>query len=80
MRQQPNHRRTETLDYLQAMLGQMRGMAEAERCDMLAYLIEMAYVEVSDIIRGDRPLRVREEQRDRAARVAFQPPRKIKFQ
>lgn len=53
-------RRTETLDYMQAMLGQLRTMAEAERCDMLAYLIEMAYVEASDIIRGDRPARVRQ--------------------
>lgn len=40
------------------MLGQLRQMAEAERCDMLAYLVEMAYVEASDIIRGERPLRV----------------------
>ncbi|MBN9075160.1 MAG: hypothetical protein BGN87_03565 [Rhizobiales bacterium 65-79] len=55
-----NKRRTETLDYMQSMLGQMRTMAEAERCDMLAYLIEMAYVEVSDIIRGERPARVRD--------------------
>ena len=30
-------------------------MAEAERCDMLSYLIEMAYLEASDIMRGDRP-------------------------
>lgn len=43
---------------MQAMLGQLRTMAEAERCDMLAYLIEMAYVEASDIIRGDRPTRI----------------------
>ena len=27
---------------------------------MLAYLIEMAYVEASDIIRGDRPRRIGE--------------------
>jgi len=40
------------------MLGQLRTMAEAERCDMLAYLIEMAYIEASDIIRGERPFRV----------------------
>ena len=46
------HRRTDTLDYLQSMLGQLRTMAEAERCDMLTYFIEMAYVEASDIIRG----------------------------
>ncbi len=65
---------------MQSMLGQLRIMAEAERCDMLAYLIEMAYVETSDIIRGERPLRVGESERDRAARMAFEPPRKIKFQ
>jgi len=51
-----NPRRTNTLDYIQAMLGQLRTMAEAERCDMLAYLIEMAYIESSDIIRGERPI------------------------
>ena len=45
---------------MQSMLGQLRTMAEAERCDMLAYLIEMAYVEASDIIRGDRPARVQQ--------------------
>jgi len=60
-------RRTETLDYMQSMLGQMRTMAEAERCDMLAYLIEMSYVEVSDIIRGERPFRVSEHKRNTAA-------------
>lgn len=80
MRQQSNKRRTDTLDYMQSMLGQMRTMAEAERCDMLAYLIEMAYIEVSDIIRGERPLRVREEQGNRAPGVAFKAPGKVKFQ
>lgn len=55
MRQQvSNSRRAETLDYLQSMLGQMRAMAEAERMDMLAYLLEMACLEVNDIIRGER--------------------------
>ena len=52
-------RRTDVLDYMQAMLGQLRIMAQAERCDMLAYLIEMAYIEAGDIIRGDRPMQVR---------------------
>ena len=60
-------RRTETLDYMQSMLGQLRTMAEAERCDMLTYLIEMAYVEASDIIRGERPARVRQDSRKGAA-------------
>lgn len=56
-------RRTEILDYMQSMLGQLRTMAEAERCDMLAYLIEMAYVEASDIIRGERPARIQQARR-----------------
>jgi len=43
-----NARRTETLDYMQAMLGQ-------------------TYVEISDIIRGERPLRVQQYKRDSAA-------------
>ncbi|MBX3531025.1 MAG: hypothetical protein KF849_10480 [Rhizobiaceae bacterium] len=54
-----SHKRTDSLDYLQSMLREMREIAEAERYDMLAYLIEMAYVEASDIIRGERPMRVR---------------------
>jgi hypothetical protein len=80
MHRHPNRRRTDTLDYMQSMLGQMRIMAQAERCDMLAYLVEMAYVEVSDIIRGDRPLNVMDDKRDRAASVTFEPSRKVKFQ
>lgn len=63
MQQIYTRRRTETLDYMQSMLGQLRTMAEAERCDMLAYLIEMAYLEASDIIRGERPARVQQNGR-----------------
>jgi hypothetical protein len=66
MRQSITTRRTDTLDYIQSLLGQLRTMAESERCDMLAFLIEMAYIEVSDIIRGQRPLRVRQEKRHSA--------------
>ncbi|MDN2581373.1 hypothetical protein [Aquibium sp. ELW1220] len=47
------------LDYIHAMLGQLRGMAEAEKLDMLAYLIDMARVEVSEILRSQLPPRTR---------------------
>ena len=67
MHSQPAKKRAETLDYIQSMLGQLRGMAEAERCDMLAYLIEMAYLEASDILRGEKPSRLAEQKRDRSA-------------
>jgi hypothetical protein len=59
--------RLESLKYIQSMLGQLRQMADGERCDMLSYLIEMAYVECSDIVRGDRPLRISEQKRHSAA-------------
>ena len=66
---QPKHphiadRRSETLDYLQAMLGQLRIMAESQRYDMLTYLIDMAYVEACDIARGQRPSAIRKDERD----------------
>lgn len=57
----------ETLYYIQSMLGQLRTMAEAERCDMLSYLVEMAYIEASDIVRGERPSRVNQQKRNSAA-------------
>lgn len=50
----PHTTRAETLEYVQYMLAQLRLMAEAERCDMLAYFIEMSYIEVGDIIRNER--------------------------
>jgi hypothetical protein len=67
MRQATTTRRSDSLDYMQAMLGQLRTMAEAERCDMLAYLIEMAYVEASDIVRGERPSRLGQHKRNSTA-------------
>lgn len=54
--QQPaGNMHSQTLDYIRSMLGQLRIMAEAEQCDMLAYLIEMAAIEARDICRGQRP-------------------------
>lgn len=58
------NRHSETMEYVRSMLGQLRTMAEAERCDMAAYLIEMAYIEVSDILRGERPRNVAQSARE----------------
>jgi hypothetical protein len=63
MHSQPVNKRVETLDYAQSMLAQLRTMAKNEGCDMLAYLIEMAYVEASDILRAERPSQVSEQKR-----------------
>ena len=62
-----SERRQDTLGFIQSMLLQLNQMALAERCDMLGYLIEMAYVESGDVIRGERPLRIHEYKRNTAA-------------
>lgn len=54
MHAQPGKERAETLDYIQSMLGQLRTMAQAERADMLAYLIEMAFLEAGEAASGAR--------------------------
>lgn len=62
-----SRKRIETLDYMQSMLGQLRVMAENERCDMLAYLIEMAFLEAGEIAHGERPPRSSRDKRSGAA-------------
>ncbi|WP_306117912.1 MULTISPECIES: hypothetical protein [unclassified Roseitalea] len=59
--------RLDRIRYIQALLGELRTMAEAERCDLLTFMIEMAYIEASDIVRGQRPLRVADNKRDSVA-------------
>lgn len=50
MGQMKNHiRRNETIDYIRAMLEQLYPLAKTQGCEMLAYLIEMACIEASDI-------------------------------
>lgn len=53
MHQQPDKSRAETIEYIQSMLAQLRSMAHAEKFDMLAYLIEMAYLEAGEALRGE---------------------------
>jgi len=50
---QRRRREAETFEYIRAMLRELRGLAQGERAEMLSYLIEMAYVEVSDLLRDD---------------------------
>lgn len=58
MGQEPQRKKhEETIDYIQHMLGQLRAMAKSEQCEMLAYLIEMAYVEAGDLLSGAHPVK-----------------------
>lgn len=80
MERQIDRKQLEILDYLRAMLGQLRSMADAERYDMLAYLIEMAYIEAGDLIGSYRALPAGDDKGNTAAGVPLKPPGKIKLQ
>lgn len=53
--------------YLHTMLGELRQVAQAQRADMLCYLIEMAYVEAGDILAGRRQLSAGHADRNKPA-------------
>lgn len=55
VRGQRRERETETFEYIRSMLRELRGLAQGERAGMLSYLIEMAYVEVSDLLDDTSP-------------------------
>lgn len=38
------------IQYIRQMLGELRGVAEAEKAEMLCYLIEMAFMEAGDLV------------------------------
>ena len=41
------------LEYVSAMLAELRQMAGCEECGMLSYLLEMAYIEARDVMERD---------------------------
>ena len=51
-------RPSETLEYIQSMLGQLRSMAQAEHYDLVAHYIEMAYIQAGDTVKGEQPPRL----------------------
>lgn len=51
-------RPSETLEYIHSMLGQLRSMAYAERLELVAHYIEMAYIQAGDTARGQQPTRL----------------------
>jgi len=45
--------RIESARFIQQMLGELRAMAKTNRLEMVAYLIEIAYIESSDQLRKE---------------------------
>jgi len=69
----------DNIAYIRQMLAELRAVANIEGAEMLRYLLEMAYMEASDIQAGLRPLSIRSEG-DKSAGIAMQPAGKVKFQ
>lgn len=60
-------RNTDTVDFIHSMLGQLRRMAQGERLEVLAYMIEMAWIEADDARRLDQRSASRSDKGDSAA-------------
>lgn len=65
----------ESIGYIKQMLAELAQVARNERADLLAYLLEMAFTEASDLL-TDHSGSIKGE-RDQAARMAVKPARKI---
>jgi hypothetical protein len=65
----------ESIAYIRQMLAELAQVARKERADLLAYLLEMAFTEATDLL-GDQSGLVNGE-RDQTARMAVKPARKI---
>jgi hypothetical protein len=63
----------ENIAYVKQMLAELAHVARKERADLLAYLLEMAFTEASDLI-ASIPVK---SERDQPARMAIKPAGKI---
>lgn len=52
--------RADSLDFLRSMLVQLHSMAQSQDFSMVAYLIEMAYLETEDVLATVLSSKVRE--------------------
>lgn len=65
----------ENIAYIRQMLAELAQVARNERAELLAYLLEMAFTEASDML-SDRSGTVKGE-RDQTTRMAVKPAGKI---
>jgi hypothetical protein len=65
----------ENIAYIRQMLAELAHVARTERADLLAYLLEMAFTEASDLL-SDRSEGVKRE-RDQPTRMAIKPTGKV---
>lgn len=64
----------ENIAYVRQMLAELAQVARSERADLLAYLLEMAFTEATDLLSGSGSVK---GERDQASRMAVKPARKI---
>ena len=61
--------------YVRQMLAELAQVARREKADLLAYLLEMAFTEASDLLNGR--LEGVKVQRDQTTRMTVKPARKV---
>ena len=64
----------ENIAFVKQMLAELAQVARRERADMLAYLLEMAFTEATDLL--NRPSGLKGE-RDQTTRMAVKPAGKV---
>jgi hypothetical protein len=64
----------ENIAYVRQMLAELAQVARNERADLLAYLLEMAFTEATDLLSDSGSFK---GERDQAARMAVKPARKV---
>lgn len=65
----------ENIAYLRQMLAELAQVARNERADLLAYLLEMAFTEASDLL--SRRSDIAKVQGNQSARMAVKPAREV---
>lgn len=67
----------ERIFYIKQMLAELSQVARAERADLLAYLLEMAFTEAADLLSGTAPGNSRQINGHKSSNVAMKPTGKI---
>ena len=67
----------ERISYIKQMLAELAQVARAERTELLAYLLEMAFIEAADLLSGVAPHPSAHVNGHQSAGMPVKPPGKV---
>lgn len=53
---QLSHGQRQMLEYLQSITRELSFLAKGDRAYRIGYMLDMAYIEISDVLRGEQPI------------------------